>query len=268
MGREGYPLRTVFSETGRAGLCFLRHPGFLCRAHTLARRLWLPCWEVVPVLTLPKAASHYFTTPGKKPAQSFCASPRGSYLPLPPHSAGRARDRGVCTSPGLRACLAAFLGPGQSYTSLSACSCREKSKSASPCLQGLGAAGIPSLLISPPELFIHSFFYRGLHLRGTSQVDVSQVCSLSKLTCSMKMWLVACPAQLGSWAMVTMKIFGPSMGLSMSPLALCSCLSAWNVDRGHSVGPRIAIVVGYLSGEQSGGALQPGHLGQLEHSSS
>lgn len=136
-------------------------PGFFAvLTHSLAG-LWLHCWEVVPVLTLPKAASHYFTAPGKKPAQSFCASPRGSYLPLPPHSTGRARDRGVCTSPGSRACLAAFLGPGQSYTSLSACSCREKSKSASPCLQGLGAAGIPSLLISPPELFIHSFFTEG-----------------------------------------------------------------------------------------------------------
>lgn len=35
----------------------------------------------------------------------------------------------------------------------------EKSESASLCLQDLGAAGLPPLLISQPELFIHFFFF-------------------------------------------------------------------------------------------------------------
>ena len=58
-----------------------------------------------------------------------------------------------------------------------------------------------------------------------------------------------------------------TLRVALSTLFLSLC-SARSVVRGHSVGPHITLMVGYLSAQQSGGALQPGHLGQLEHSSS
>lgn len=59
----------------------------------------------------------------------------------------RASQRSLVQGRVTQACLHAAVG--------------EKSESASLCLQGLGAAGIPSLLISQPELFIHSFLAEG-----------------------------------------------------------------------------------------------------------
>lgn len=51
-------------------------------------------------------------------------------------------------------------------------------------------------------------------------------------------------------------------------LSTSALFSAWNVDRGLPISPRIAIVGSSLSVEQSGGALQPGHSGKLGHRSS
>lgn len=144
----------------------------------------------------------------------------------------------------------------------------EKSESTSLRLQGLGAAGIPSLLISQPVLY--SFLpYREFCLGGNFQVDVSCVCSLTKLTCSTQIQTVAFLLQSKSWVMVIKHhedvwLLTGTLCVALSILFWLFC-STWGMIRSHTVGPRFALLVNYLSAQWSGSAAW---ALRLEHSPS
>lgn len=82
--REGDSLPNILCETRRAwatyaGLCNLfRLSMFSGRAHTPAHWQWLPCWQVMLVLTFPIVFSHYFAASGEKNMLRAFVHPQGN----------------------------------------------------------------------------------------------------------------------------------------------------------------------------------------------
>lgn len=219
-GREGDALPNISCETRRAwatyaGLCyFFRLSMFSGHAHTLShcsgctvgRSCQCSPSPLFPIISL---------LLGKKNVLEAFVHFRGIL------SSSCTPWEGPMTEVSARApwvaCLPGSVPLSRSELHKPACiQMSEKSESTRLCLQGLGAAGIPSLLISQPVVY-SSLPYRGLCLGGTFQVDVSCVCSLTKLTCSTQIRTMAFPLQLKSWVLVIMEMFGSSLGLFVSP---------------------------------------------------
>lgn len=176
------------------------------------------------MLTLPIAVSHYFTASGEKNVLRGFVHLQGTLFSSCTPLYGKGPLLRCLHKPWL-ACQGSIPQSRSELHKLACTQLSEKSESTSLCLQGWGAAGIPSLLISQPVVY-SSLPYRGLCLGGTFQVDVSCVCSLTKLTCSMQIQTKPFPLWLKSWVLVIMEMFGSSLGLSVSPSASCFGYSA------------------------------------------